>query len=181
MSPISAREGHRSKLAAQTPDGKTARRPATGHGDGGPHAKARDDKPERRFSGRLSAMTGASASRTHHTDVAARVAGLKPSSNFSRGSTGVRQGLLCEYPPLKLTHYPSLDILRISRRTLVRKKLFRAVGSPGWGPSPFRCAVVCFERPRAVIRWRAYRARRRSVMSRLRTGATIIHIEPLVP
>jgi hypothetical protein len=65
MSPISAREGHRSKLAAQAPDGKTARRPATRHGDGGPHAKARDDKPERRFSGLLSAMTGASGYRTH--------------------------------------------------------------------------------------------------------------------
>jgi len=34
-----------------------------------PHAKSGDDKPERRFSGLLSAMTGASDYRTHHTPV----------------------------------------------------------------------------------------------------------------
>jgi hypothetical protein len=99
ISPISARKGHRSKLAAQAPDGKTARRPATAHGDGGPHAKSDDDKPERRFSGLLSAMAGASGYRTHRTAVTARAAGLMPASNFSRCSTGVRQGLLREHPP----------------------------------------------------------------------------------
>jgi hypothetical protein len=80
-----------------------------------PHAKARDDKTERRFSGLLSAMTGASGYRTQPTGVAARAVGLMPSRNFSRCSPGVRQGLLGEHPPFKLTHCRLLPLFDGSR------------------------------------------------------------------
>ena len=65
--------------------------------------QSRSQRPEKSLSGPGLTARRARAKRAGGIRVAARAAGLSPSSNFSRVSTGVRQGLLCEYPPLKLT------------------------------------------------------------------------------